>query len=344
MPGTWTAQILWANGRGHVQSPPDTPGTYTGTVTFQASGQDFTTSPASAPVTIAPGSSASVPLSIALPAAPGGAPELVQLTGPNGLESSVPIARRTLIPSAGGSFSATLTSSVSRGPGQIKTFYLDVPPGENDLDVSFNAPDHNANDPVYYYLFSPADLQPAVTESGFIDVTAVDTTPTPDNPTGSASLITPDPAPGLWEIDVMQGATTDGTEFSQTVTGVVAYNQLAPVTETGLPTSPSTTIASGASVPVTVKVTNTTNHVGLFVLSPSGTDIGGGATVTPVELAPGATGTLTATLSPTAASGTAVSGTLSVIESTDLTDTEPAVGFPTSFSDFHDFAYAYTVG
>jgi Subtilase family len=344
MPGTWTAQILWANGRGHVQSPPDTPGSYTGTVTFQASGQNFTTSPASAPVTIAPRSSASVPLSIALPRAPGDAPESVQFTGPNGLESSVPIARRTLIPSAGGLFTATLTSSVSRGPGQIKTFYVDVPQGEKDLDVSFFTPDHNADDPVYYYLFSPADLQPAVTESGNIDVTAVDTTPTPDNPTGNASLIAADPQPGLWEIDVMQGATTDGTEFSQTVIGFVGYNELKPVTETGLPTSTSTTIDSGASVPITVTVTNTTNHVGLFVLSPSGTDISGGATVTPVELAPGATGTLTATLSPTAAAGTEVSGTLSVIESTDLTDTEPAVGFPTSFSDFHDFAYAYTVG
>ena len=153
----------------------------------------------------------------------------------------MPIARRTLIPSAGGSFSATLTSSVSRGPGQIKTFYVDVPQGENDLDVSFFAPDHAADDPVYYYLFSPADLEPAVTESGYIDVTAIDTTPTPDNPTGNASLIAPDPQPGLWEIDVMQGATTDGTVFAQTVTGVVAYNQLAPVTETGLPTSTSTT-------------------------------------------------------------------------------------------------------
>ena len=61
MAGTWTAQILWANGRGHVQTAPDTPGPYTGTVTFQASGQNFTTSPASAPVTIAPRSSVSVP-------------------------------------------------------------------------------------------------------------------------------------------------------------------------------------------------------------------------------------------------------------------------------------------
>ena len=26
MAGTWTAQIVWADGRGHVQNPPDTPG------------------------------------------------------------------------------------------------------------------------------------------------------------------------------------------------------------------------------------------------------------------------------------------------------------------------------
>jgi hypothetical protein len=148
----------------------------------------------------------------------------------------------------------------------------------------------------------------------------------------------------LWEIDVMQGATTDGTRFSQTVTGVVAYNQLAPLSATGLPRSTSRTIDSGASVPINVTVTNTTNHVGYFELQPSGDDITGGNTVTPEELAPGATGTLTATLSPTAAAGTKVHGVLSVMESTDFGATEPAIGFPESFSDFHDFVYAYTVG
>ncbi len=343
MAGTWTAQILWSNGRGHVQTAPDVPGTYTGTVTFQASGQNFTTSPASAPVTIQPRSSANVPLSIAIPRTPGDAPESVQFTAQNGLESSVPVARRTLVPSAGGSFSATLTSSVSRGPGQIKTFYVNVPPGKNDLDVSFTAPDHNTDDPVYYYLFSPADLQPAVTESGNIAVTAVDATPTAGNPTGNASLIAADPQPGLWEIDVMQGATTDGKEFSQAVTGNVAYNKLAAVTETGLPTSTSATIAPGASVPVTVTVKNTTNHAGTFELQAAGSDISGGSVTTPTELAAGATGTLTATLSPTAASGTAVNGALSVIDTTDPGAAEPAIGFPL-FSDFHDFAYSYTVG
>jgi hypothetical protein len=321
------------------------PGPYTGTVTFQASGQNFTTSPASAPVTIPAHAKVSVPLSISLPQAPGDSPESVQFTTPDGsIDSSVPIARRTLIPSAGGSFAATLTSSVSRGAGQIKTFYVDVPPGEHDLDVSFDAPDHATDDPVYYYLFSPADLLPAITKSGYIDVTATDTTPTPENPTGNASLIAPDPQPGLWEIDVLQGATTDGTEFSQTVTGDLAYNQLAPVTESGLPSSTSETIAPGASVPITVTVTNTTSHIGSFKLDPTGNDITGGNTITPKVLNPGATGRLTATLSPTAAPGSAVNGVLSVVESTYFGATEPAVGFPASDSDFHDFFYAYTAG
>jgi hypothetical protein len=327
-----------------VQLPPATPGTYTGKVTFQASGQNFTTSPATGPVMIAPRHSVSVPLSIALPRTPGDSPESVQFTSRDGLETSVPIARRTLIPSAGGSFSANLTSSVSRGPGQIKTFYVNVPAGMSDIDVSFSAPDHAADDPVYYYLLSPSDLDPSVAESGNVDATAIDTTPTPGNPTGNASLIAPDPEPGMWEIDVMQGATTDGTVFSQNVTGVVAYNQLAPVTETGLPTSAATTIGSTASVPIKVTVKNTTNHVALFLLQSSGDDISGGNTARPLQLAPGATGTLMATLSPTAASGSAVTGTLGVIYSTDLTDTEPAVGFPTSISNIGFFSYAYTVG
>jgi hypothetical protein len=345
MAGTWTVQILWANGRGHVQNPPDTPGSYRGPVTFQASGQDFTTSPASAPVTIAPRSSVVVPLSIALPQAPGDAPESVQFTGSNGLKSSVPIARRSLIASAGGSFGATLTSSVSRGAGQIKTFYLRVPKGKKDLDVSLHAPDHAADDPVYYYLFSPQNLTSPGPESFNFEATATDATPTANNRTGNASLIAHNPQPGLWEIDVMQGATTDGTRFSQTVTGVVAYNKLAPVTETGLPKSASQqTIAPGSKVPITVKVTNTTNHVGFFELQPAGNDITGGNASTPKKLAAGATGTLKATLSPTAPAGTAVHGVLSVVDSTDFGVPEPDIGFPESYSDFHDFPYAYTVG
>ena len=95
--------------------------------------------------------------------------------------------------------------------------------------------------------------------------------------------------------------------------------------------------------PIAVKVTNTTNHTGFFALQPTNNDITGGNVATPEQLAAGATGTLTATLSPTAAAGTGVRGTLSVIDSTDFSATDIAIGFPL-FSDFHDFAYAYKVG
>jgi hypothetical protein len=90
-------------------------------------------------------------------------------------------------------------------------------------------------------------------------------------------------------------------------------------------------------------VTNTTNHVGDFELQPSGPEISGGNTATPEQLAPGATGTLTATLMATGPAGSVVNGTLSVVDSTDWGAGDP-IGFPASFSDFHDFAYAYTVG
>jgi hypothetical protein len=49
----------------------------------------------------------------------------------------------------------------------------------------------------------------------------------------------------------------------------------------------------------------------------------------------------TATLSPAAAAGSAVTGILSVIDSTDWGAFDPAVGASASFSDFHDFGYAY---
>jgi hypothetical protein len=90
-------------------------------------------------------------------------------------------------------------------------------------------------------------------------------------------------------------------------------------------------------------VTNTTDHVADFALE-GGPDINGGNAVTPKQIAPGATATLTATLSPKNPAGTIVHNDLSVVMSTDFFDAEPAVGFPTSFSDLHDFAYAYTVG
>ena len=43
-PGKWTATILWGNGRAHLQEPPNVPGTYTGNMSFEVSGENYVTS------------------------------------------------------------------------------------------------------------------------------------------------------------------------------------------------------------------------------------------------------------------------------------------------------------
>ena len=141
----------------------------------------------------------------------------------------------------------------------------------------------------------------------------------------------------------MQGATTDGTEFSQTVTGTVAYNQLAPVTETGLPASASTTIDPGTSVPITVTVTNTTNHAGHVRTATLGqrhqrrqyhhADRTGGRSHRDTDGDAVAHGSL----------GNRGERHPQRHRHHGPGGSEPAIGFPL-FSDFHDFAYAYTVG
>ena len=139
-PGTWTAKILWANGRSHLQSPPNVPGTFTGNVSFRVTGQHCITTPARSARRDDRGPLAARPCrwSVAMPAAPGRPPGVGAVhrraTAPT---ISLPVNRRTLIPSAGGEFDTTITSTVGRQVGQISTFNINVPAGENDLDVSF---------------------------------------------------------------------------------------------------------------------------------------------------------------------------------------------------------------
>jgi hypothetical protein len=221
VPGKWTAQILWANGRAHLQEPPNVPGTFTGDVSFRITGQHYVTTPAVHQVRIKAHSSATVPLQVFMPTAPGDHPESVQFVADNGARTSVPAARRTLIPSRGGAFDTTITSSVGRQVGQISTYDLDVPAGKQDLDVGFTTPDASPDNPMTFWLIGP---------DGTV-VQKVAATPTTDasgNTTAAANLVAPSPAAGRWEIDVELNLTTSGKEFTQLVHGVVGYDQPAP--------------------------------------------------------------------------------------------------------------------
>jgi hypothetical protein len=253
--GTWTVEVKWGNGRGHLQSLPNVPGAYTGNLSFQASGQSWVTSQAAPPVTIPAHGSVTIPLSIALPADPGDHPESVQLTAANGAATSVPIARRTNIPSAGGAFDTTITSTVGRGVGQISTYDVVVPPGQANLGITVQTPDTDADNRYTLYLINPSGVRntsPALTN-----------TTVNGAPAQAATVNVANPAAGTWEIDVKLNLTTSGKEFSQTVFGDVvpqapaittpvdgsdATTQTPTVTGTGTPGDTVTVVDASSSV------------------------------------------------------------------------------------------------
>jgi hypothetical protein len=214
-PGRWTAEILWGGIDQDLALPPIVPGTYTGPMSFKVSGQDWITARASRPVVIPPQSTVPVPLQVAFPVSPGDHPESVQFTatglGQNGnaavAATSVPVARRTLIPPSGGSFQTLITSTVGRSIGQVSTYNIDVPAGLSQLTLSCQTADVSADNVITYYLVSPAGT-----------VAAKGTTPdsTGTSP-GTVTLTTADPVTGTWEIDVELGLTESGNEFTQTV-------------------------------------------------------------------------------------------------------------------------------
>jgi len=211
-PGRWTARFLWGGIDDYVELAPAAPGTYRGPMSFRVSGQDYRTFPAIRPVTIPARSSMSVPLQVAMPTTPGDHPESLQLTASNGAADSVPIARRTLIPSDGGSFQTHIIGTSARDVGQINTYEINVPAGSPSLDVALHTADASADNVFSYYLVSPSGT-----------VVARATTPQTVNGqvTGDAELATTDPAAGTWQIDVVLRLTVSGSEFDQTVFGDV---------------------------------------------------------------------------------------------------------------------------
>ena len=84
---------------------------------------------------------------MAFPTAPGDHPASVQFVAANGAKTQLAIARRTLIPSAGGEFDTLITSTVGRGIGQISTFNINVPAGRAGPGRHREDPGHQHGQP-----------------------------------------------------------------------------------------------------------------------------------------------------------------------------------------------------
>jgi hypothetical protein len=332
--GTWTAQVVWNNGRSHLQDPPPTPGSYTGNISVRFTGESAVTSKATGAVSIPAQSSVAVPLKIALPGAAGDWPESVNFLSSKGAATSVPIARRTDI-SSGGAFTFTLGSSVARETGPLQSREFQVPAGTKDLRVTFSTPDVSADNIIDYTLVEPDGLD------GYYDRTP-STTPQgigSTTPNGHAAIVVADPTPGTWIAQAMVDLTESGHEFSQTVTAKVTFNT-ARVTPEVVPNTPTHKYAAGSSVPVSVAVTNTTGIGRDFTLLSTNGDVSGPN----VYIPSGASALVSGTLTPTGSSGTPVSGELAVVsEGSSLSPLLNANGFFFDDQTVALFPYSYTV-
>ena len=336
MPGTWTATILWGNGRSHLQEPPNVPGTYTGPLSFQVTGQHYVTSSAGAGTVRVPAQgSATLNVNVPLANAPGDNEMSVQLAGANGATASVPVLARTVIPSSGGKFKATMGTSVGRNQGSPNSlFVIDVPPGQQQMSVSFKTADANPDNPYTYELWSPAGTEAVADATPTTTLQGVGST----TPTGLANLTVANPVAGRWLIVVQLNLTTSGQEFSQVVNGNVTFNDNTVTVLSGLPTAATTTLAQGTAQTVQLEVTNTTGVGRTFTFSSS--------EAPPADIAPvsayipaGVSELVTLQLKPHAAVGAQVTGNLLV------TDTTSATGRRTpNVSTEAVIPYAYTVG
>jgi hypothetical protein len=334
-PGTWTATILWGNGRSHLQEPPNVPGTYTGPMSFQVTRQSYVSSNVSGrPVKVPARGSATLNLGVPLAAAPGDHYTSIQLSGDNGATASVPVLGRTLIPSKGGPFQAPMGTSVGRSNPENSLFFVDVPAGQQEMSVSFNTADASPDNSYSYTLFSPsgtevvADATPTTTLQGVGSTT----------PTALANLSVADPAPGQWLIDIQLNLTTSGKEFSQVVNGDVTFNNSGVTVLSGLPTSSSTTLAQNTAQPVLLRVTNTTGVGRMFTFTsnqPAPADIAPVSAYIPA----GVTQEVALELTPTATPGTVVTGQLGVSTTTSATGRRTP-----NQSTLAILPYTYTVG
>ena len=249
-PGQWTAYIWSRTGADGGTQNPVVFGA--GTATYQSFG---TPSPTS--LTLAPGQSAPVTLSVAMPATPGDSSGSLVFTGSSGAafgrQTTVPVTLRSEIPTGPKPylFPQTLTGGNGRGAVSGQAFYYQIPIGANtpELNASVQLAD-NPNNPFQAELIDPNGVAESTTSN--VSINANNNT---KNDALGAQLHALNPAAGTWTLAVAYLPTVSGTALTEPFT--VSTNEAAvPASATGLPTSAATTLPAGQAQTVGVQVTN----------------------------------------------------------------------------------------
>ena len=285
-PGKWTAYIWSRTGANGGTQGPVVFGA--GVANYQSFG---TVTPSS--LTLAPGQSAPVTLSVSTPTTPGDYAGSLVFTGSGGAafgrQTSVPVTLRSEIPTGQQSFQQTLTGGNGRGVVSGQTFYYQIPVGANtpELNASVLLAD-NPNNPFQAELVDPNGVAESTTSN--VSINANNNTA---NDALGAQLHALNPAAGTWTLVVAYLPTVSGTALTEPFT--VSTNESAvPASATGLPTSASTTLPAGKPQTVGVQITNNgTSPESYFVdgrlptattLNLAAQDAGGGATTVPLSV------------------------------------------------------------
>ncbi|HEY7946716.1 MAG TPA: S8 family serine peptidase [Acidimicrobiales bacterium] len=244
-PGQWTAYI-W--------SRDSADGGTTGPVLFGASVASYTPfgTVSSPTLTIGPGATAPVTLSVATPATPGDVSGSLVVSSSSQAALAIPVTLRTLVPSGPTKFASVLTGGNGRASftGVTQYYQLDLPAGAPELNASVKLA-NNPNNETYAWLIDPSGQAQAFQSNGIVTVQSGQLFYT--NSLGT-SLHVINPAAGRWTLIVTFAPTVSGTALSEPFKVSVDQNPPA-VSTTGLPIGGR--INAEHPAVVDVKVTNT---------------------------------------------------------------------------------------
>ncbi|MBV9605820.1 MAG: protease inhibitor I9 family protein [Solirubrobacterales bacterium] len=247
-PGTWTAYV-WSREAAN--------GGTNGPVLLGAQVAKYApfghVSPSS--LTLAPGQSRQVTLTVNTPATPGdtsGAIVLSSNGGPGfGRQSTIPVTLRSLIPNGSQSFTQTLTGGNGRSLITGETFYyqLHVPAGLPELNASAVLAD-NPNNPFTAWLINPNGEAVAQAANELPSSTA----PGYTNQQG-AQLHVLSPTAGTWTLIIAFIPQVSGTALSEPFT-VATNDRAVPASAAGVPNSSGAKLAKGQAQTYNIKITN----------------------------------------------------------------------------------------
>ena len=209
-PGVWTAYIWSRNTAG---------GGTTGPVLFGASVANYVNFGQVSPstLTIAPGATRAVTLSVKTPTEPGDTAGSLVVSSSTQPALAIPVTLRSLVPTGPTTFSGVLTGGNGRASftGVTEYYQVNLPAGKLELNGSVTLAD-NPNNQLYVWLIDPSGQAQAfqsnalITEDSSGALSATNTL--------GANVHVVDPAAGLWTIIVTFAPTVAGTALSEPFT------------------------------------------------------------------------------------------------------------------------------